>query len=182
MDYLSKDIVYECIGYLHWKEYYDVCELFCIPLEIKRYSYQHTWYMTDPYDMCDGKREYVEVLRYLYENEYESIKTCINACIYLLVSRGYLTSLKIFEKEITISIMHHTIAYGHTNIIQYLHKDLDIPLPMKLKNDTLSVLIAYGYVDMFIYLHNNGVVYDKKYLVDYVNRMKRYEFLGSIQN
>lgn len=182
MDYLPKDIVYECIGYLHWKEYYDVCELFCIPLEMTRYGYQHTWYISDLYDMCDGKREYVEVLGYLYENKYESIKNCISVCICLLVSKGYLTSLKIFEKEITFSIMRYTLAYGHTNIIQYLHKDLDISLPMKISNDTLSVLIAYGNVDLFIYLHNNGVVYDKKYLVEYANRMKRYEFLGSIQN
>ncbi len=182
MDYLSKDIVYECIGYLHWKEYYDVCELFGITLEIKRYCHNYTFDRDDMYRMCECNDKYIELIRYLYENKYELIKYNIASCTELAIEDENLVLLKMLEDDIKSFVIVRAIEYGKLHILKYLHEELNMELLDEL-NYYLSIrIVIYEYFDVFVYLHNNKVDYDREYIIKISKMNQKHKFIKFLES
>src|SRR5687768_3960379 len=97
MNYLPKDLIYECLNFLDWKDYYDVCELFKMLLELKRYNAKSIL-DNNVTDIFNQEREYMEIIRYLYDEDHE--KLIRFGCIYFLCKHGHLNSLKLFRTQL----------------------------------------------------------------------------------
>ncbi len=68
MNNLLQDLVYECLFFLDWKEYYDICKKMDISLKLNVY-FKHSVYRPSLNDVCKEKEEYLEIIEYLSEVE-----------------------------------------------------------------------------------------------------------------
>ncbi len=88
MNNLSQDLIYECLFFLDWKEYYRVCKKMNIALRLNVYFKYHE--LLDFDEVCNKSEEYLEILHYLH-----SINASIdNWPITISIYRGHLNTLK----------------------------------------------------------------------------------------
>ena len=60
MNILPTDLVYECISFLDWKEYYKLCKYINIDLRLNIYFRNNNQQLTINY-ICGEKEEYLEI-------------------------------------------------------------------------------------------------------------------------
>lgn len=187
MNHLPVDLVYECLNFLDWKEYYRVCELFAIPFNFKRF-FKDAPIILGSSDVINNEYEYLELIKYLYENGKDSdpdddikyackhghletikflhsigIKFCDDsmdsACFRnRLDIMKYLNSIGV---EYTDDIMICACSAGHLEIVKYLHVDEGIKFTEEMVEDAC----IYDRVDIVKYIHDIG--FKCNYLNDY---------------
>ncbi len=65
MDVLPTDLVYACIEFLNWKEYYHTCKHLNIDLRLNIYFRDNNQNLTVN-NICEEKKEYLEVVKFLH--------------------------------------------------------------------------------------------------------------------
>src|SRR5688572_19892773 len=65
MDILPTDLIYECIFFLDWKEYYKVCKYINIDLRLNIYFRNNNQQLTND-SICEETEEYLEVVKFLH--------------------------------------------------------------------------------------------------------------------
>ena len=65
MDILPTDLIYECISFLDWKEYYKLCKHINIELRLSIYFKCNLQKITID-NVCKEKEEYVDVVKFLH--------------------------------------------------------------------------------------------------------------------
>jgi len=130
---IHDQIQFEILLFLNWNEYYDVVKELKIQLRLEIYNkYNNSMYKLTINDVCKMKREYLEIVQYLYYHntlprDWNIGRARLN---------GHLKIVK-FAHSIGITRYTHTIdnakmrlgptaknavcSYGNLDIVKYLH-------------------------------------------------------------
>lgn len=91
MNILPQDLLYECLFFLDWDEYHDVCKH--LNIDFKFNIYFRNRRIPSYISTCNSKIERLEIVKYLYS---------INK------------NIKVYHKDLAI-------ANGHINVVNFLH-------------------------------------------------------------
>ncbi len=173
---LPLDLVYECLNFLDWKEFYHLCKLIEIPLNFKRYKNA----FPIPEIVCAEKYEYLELITYLYHlpnNDFFWYGAMIAACEHNHINiikflhsnsvpaeidsincacvKGHLEMMKYLYSigtRGTDETMAYACTYGHLEIVKYLHTEREI----KFTEEMIEYACQHDHVDIVKYIHNVG--------------------------
>lgn len=189
---MATDMLYECLFYLEWDEYCDVCKYLDIPYRFDVYFKYHR--IPTQFTICNHKKEYTDIFTHLYNDVSLLEEVChteiaknghinilrhiitINCIIPYHLYRfsaclhGKLNILKCIYKMANLTLgqvyadMCDSIRYGHLNIVKHLHTREMV----KLDGELLRIACKEGHLDIVKYLHKNGVTISKKYIDDAV--------------
>lgn len=153
MDLLPRDIVYECLNFLDCIEYYEMCKYVGIPL---RFNIFFKNYQKDDIigiNVCNEKKEYVEIIEYLLSNEFRYNWHMLRNAI----KNGHLNILKLLHSlhiEINSSDIMIACEYGNIYIVKFLHSVVGIPISYS----ELWLACKNGHFDVIKYICTSGII------------------------
>src|SRR5688572_8477815 len=119
MDFLPTDLVYECLFFLDWKEYYEVCKYLNINLKLNVYFRNYLHLMSID-EICNEKEEYLDIVKFLHSINKPYTESAINWASY----HGHLEIVK-FLHSINAPFTKFAINFasrtGQLDIIKFLH-------------------------------------------------------------
>ncbi len=179
MDTLPTDIVYVCIEYLNWKEYYKICKHMGIDFRFNVY-FRNTNQKINIDVLCLQEEEYLEIIQYLYSinSPYTQSST------HWASKNGHLDTIKFLHSigaPITSTAFNWACEKGHLEVIKFLHS-INVPhsryaMNWASKNGHLEVVkflqslksykksVQWGFIKgiaplfFTIYIKNNYPVY-----------------------
>lgn len=190
---MATDVLYECLFYLEWDEYCDVCKYLNVPYRFDVYFKYHSIPIPTQFKICNHEKEYLDIFIHLY-NKISFDDSChimiaknghinilrhiitINCIIpyhkyrFRACLHGKLNILKCIYKMTNITFeqayadMCDAIRCGHLNIVKYLHTYEMV----KLDGELLRIACKEGHLDIVKYLHKNGVTISNRYIDDAV--------------
>ncbi len=155
IDKLPNDLIYECLGYLEWNEYCDMCTMYKLPLRLNIYFNNSKLPTIE--DVCTEKKEYFEVVEYLYkigskcENKNE---------LDFASSNGHLEIVKFLHKnegDIGEQAIDWAMQHGHLEIVKFLYEN-----GAKYSPYWFDAACYEGHLEIVKYIHsqNKEIEYD----------------------
>ncbi len=152
MDLLPSDLVYECLNFLDSIEYYEMCKYVGIPLKFNLFFKNYQKDDIIAVNVCNEKKEYVEIIEYLLSNEFRYNWYMLRNTI----KNGHLNILKLLH-SLHIKFNHNDITlaceYGNIYVVKFLYSVVGIPL----SDFELWVACKYGHFDIIKYICTLGI-------------------------
>lgn len=177
MDLLPKDLLYECLYFLRWDEYYDVCKHMNIALRFDIYLRNNQAKMDIDY-ICNQVCEYLEIVKCLHSMNARCTEWAIHmACYY-----GHLETVKFLVSvgaPYTMYAMNWASESGHLEVVKFLHS-INAPYT----DYAMDRASWYGHLEVVKFLYSINAPYSHIYALWIAKGNKHFEvvkFLESIK-
>lgn len=141
-DDLPNDLKHECFLFLGWIEYYDLCILYNVKINIKCYP------KVTIDDICNKEQEHFDIVKYLYEHGYQCTKFATEyAC-----KHGHINILEYFEDigKLDREAMYFACKYGNLDVIRWLYDSGDA----RYDNEGIDWLCSKGKLKCLKYIYS----------------------------
>ncbi len=119
MDILPTDLIYECISFLDWKEYYKLCKHINIDFRFNVY-FRNNNQILGIDSICGEKEEYLEIVKFLHSINVPFTQNAMNSASY----NGHLDVVKFLHSinaPYTEYAMDWASSNGHLEVVKFLH-------------------------------------------------------------
>ncbi len=153
MNQISKDLIYECLNYLDWKEYYHTCKIFKIDHKFKNYFKICNQEITINM-IVEQKEEYLEIFKYLFILGHRTDSSLIDrAC-----SCGHLNIVKYLHEQghqCSQSAMNWASNNGHIEVVKFLYS-----INIKCTKYAAMCSCSNGHLEIIKFFRSFGAKFD----------------------
>ncbi len=119
MDILPTELVYECISFLDWKEYYKLCKYINIDLRLNIY-FRDNDQTLEIDSICEEDEEYLEIVKFLHSINTPYTQFAMNWASY----NGHLELVKFLHSinaPYSQLAMNRASENGHLEVVKFLY-------------------------------------------------------------